>query len=289
MRRAELILGGIGDEAGVSLRDQIAAHHDLGWRHMELRSIDAVPLAELAPARDGDIADLLSDNGIVVPVLCSRIGNWESTVGGDIGRDCDELGRLIALADYLGSRFIRIMSYRDDGRDPQAWADDVKRRIGMLVQMAERAGQVLLLENCAGWAGASASRILDLIRSADSSALRVLFDIGNPVAYGYDGVAFLNAVVPHVAHVHVKDAMRRSGDTVFCAPGAGDARLRECVEILMRAGYGGMWSIEPHLKLIPHQHVFASADELRASYVAYGRAVEALLDTMLPDTHEGES
>jgi L-ribulose-5-phosphate 3-epimerase len=279
---SDIVLGGIGDEAGNSLTDQIAAHRALGWRHIELRSIDGVALADLDSGQDEEIATVLRDAGMSVPVLCSRIGNWAASIAEDLDRDIGELRRLLVLADRLGSRFIRIMSYPNDGRDQRAWADEVIRRICSLVELAARAEKTLVVENCSGWAGSSADRTLTLLGAVDTPRLRVLFDVGNPVAHGYDGFAFLDAVIPYVAHVHIKDARRdASGEhVVFCAPGDGSAQLKNCLELLVRRGYRGMWSIEPHLKLIPHLGMTAATTDLMGSYVAYGNAVQELVSQL---------
>ncbi|MFD6950080.1 MULTISPECIES: sugar phosphate isomerase/epimerase [unclassified Nocardiopsis] len=135
-------------------------------------------------------------------------------------------------------------------------------------------------ENCAGWAGESAERALDLLAEVDSPALRLLFDTGNGVAHGYRAPETLRALVAHVAHVHVKDAVTGPGGEVgHVLPGTGEAGVAACLDLLAEHGYAGALSIEPHLHLRPHLRA-SGADPGRgdrAAFVAYGHELERLM------------
>lgn len=275
-----IVLGGIGDESGPDLSTQILAHESLGWRHMELRSVGGTPVGDLPPQGDAALALALERAGLSIPVLCSRIGGWSGNISSPWQEDCRELDRLIQLGGRLGSRMIRVMSYPNDGLSDDEWGRQVTERVSRLAEIANRSGMVLALENCSGWAAHSADRTLALIQDICSPALGVLFDIGNPVVHGYDGYAFLEAVADHVVHVHVKDARRartEDGEAEFCLPGKGDGRVADCLRHLIRRQWRGMWSIEPHLALIPHLRRSADEESLLRSFDVYGRAFSNLL------------
>ncbi|QLJ02486.1 sugar phosphate isomerase/epimerase [Streptomyces sp. NEAU-sy36] len=276
-------LTGIGDEAAPGADGQLAALRRLGWTTVELRDIDGTALADLSPAAFGSLTRRLADAGVTVTAVASRIGNWSRPVTGDFGRDLAELDVLAERCAALGCRLVRIMSYPNDGLPEADWADRVLARTAVLADRAERAGLVLVHENCAGWAGDRADRALRLLRAVDSPALRLLFDIGNGVPYGYDAPEMLRELAPHVAHVHVKDAVRLpDGSTAYTLPGEGEAGVARCLRILADHGYTGALSLEPHLAVRPHEGLARAGADAADLFVRAGRALAALLDHAAP-------
>ncbi|WP_433259857.1 TIM barrel protein [Actinosynnema sp. CS-041913] len=266
------VCAGITDEAAPDLAGQLAVLAELGWSHVELRTVDRKPVAELTDAEFTEVAKALSDNGVRVVCLASRIGGPARPVTGPFEHDLAELDILLRRCRALGTPYLRVMSYPNDGLPEPRWRDRVIARVGMLAQVAEAAGVVLVHENCAGWAGTSADRVLELLDEVRSPALKLLFDTGNGVPHGYDGLAMLERIVPHVVHVHVKDAL---GDR-FVPPGRGAAKVADCVDVLRANGYRGAWSLEPHVSLRPHESGDL-AEGAPAAFVAAGRAMARLL------------
>lgn len=267
---------GIGDEAGPGIAEQISAVRALGWRTIELRTVDGVALADLAEPDFRRVADTLCTSGLEVVCLASRIGNWARPISGDLAIDLRELDTLAARCAMLGTRYIRIMSYPNDGRGEPEWRREVLDRVHRLTDRAERAGVVLLHENCAGWAGEHAERMLDLLATVDSPALRLIFDTGNGVAHGYPAYDLLAEIAPWVAHVHIKDAVRTGTGPVYTLPGDGQARVAHCLRLLRQHGYGGVLSIEPHLALVPHEGSTHTADAAQR-FIAAGRRLQRLV------------
>ncbi|WP_416484060.1 sugar phosphate isomerase/epimerase family protein [Streptomyces sp. CL12] len=271
-------LTGIGDEAAPGADGQLAALRRLGWNSVELRNVDGTALADLSPTAFEELARRLMDDGFTVVAVASRIGNWSRPVTGDIGPDLAELDVLAERCAALGCRLVRIMSYPDDGLPEREWADRVLARTAVLADRAARAGLVLVHENCAGWAGDRADRALRLLRAVDSPALRLLFDIGNGVPYGYDAPAMLRDLAPYVEHVHIKDAVRLpDGSTAYTLPGAGAAGVAECLRILAAHGYRGALSLEPHLAVRPHEGLTRAGADAADLFVRAGQALVALL------------
>ena len=272
-------LGGIGDEAAPDLAGQIAAHTALGWSSIELRTVDGRAIADL----DDDAFELLRASidaaGLQVSCVDSRIANWGRPISGNLGADVAELAALAPRCRALGTRYVRIMSYPNDGLTTAQWGAEAIRRIRVLTAQAADEGLVLLHENCAGWAGESAERTLRLLDAVDSPALWLIFDIGNGIAYGYRPYDFLRQVVDAVAHVHVKDGVRRDGTDVWTDPGDGDCRVVDCLRLLVERGWTGVWSIEPHLHVQPHAGVTDAGQAGPDAFVAYGRRLENLLRT----------
>lgn len=277
-----LHLGGLGDEAGRTLDQQISAIVELGWSRLELRTLDERPIHALGEARLRQVGDRLREAGISVPAVASQIGNWERSVGYPFDRELVELDAVLTAARALGSRYVRVMSYPNDGRPETRWRDEVVRRFSEMARRAEVAGVVLLLENCAGWASGASARAIDLLAAIDSPALGVLFDLGNPVAYGYDGLAYLTAVLPHVAHIHVKDAVpAREPEPRFTLAGEGEADVRGCLAAAIEGGYRGCLSIEPELLRVFHLGRSSPDEVLRSSFLEYARGFERLLPSIV--------
>jgi L-ribulose-5-phosphate 3-epimerase len=273
----ELSFAGIGDEAAPELAGQLAAIRELGWHALELRTIGGVALADLPDREFHAVAESLRAEEISVPCVDSRIGNWARPITTPFHQDLAELDILARRCAELGARYVRIMSYPNDGFPSGVWRQRVVDRIRRLTERAERAELVLLHENCSGWAGASAERTLDLIEAVDSPALRVLFDTGNGVAHGYPGIDLLRGLAPYVEHVHVKDAVSGVDGAVYTVPGAGQARVADCLRLLIDTGYSGFLSIEPHLSIQPHAGHAVAGGGTAERFVWAGRCLERLV------------
>lgn len=269
-------LAAIGDEAAPDLSGQIAVVRRLRWSAVELRSVDGTAVADLRPDATRALADRLRQEGIGVVCLASRIGNWARPVTRSFDDDLAELEALTAQCAVLRCRYVRIMSYPNDGLAEPDWASRVIGRIARLTARAERAGITLLHENCAGWAADSGDRMVRLLTEVDSPALRLLFDTGNGVPHGYAALPLLERVLPYVAHVHVKDAVRTAGTTTYTLPGDGCAQVADCLRLLLESGYTGALSLEPHLAARPHEGLGAG-DGAAALFVRAGQRLEQLL------------
>ncbi|MBB5158792.1 sugar phosphate isomerase/epimerase family protein [Saccharopolyspora phatthalungensis] len=270
-------LAGIGDEAAVDFEGQVAAIRALDWRAVELRAVDATAMGDLDPDAFRRVADRLRAEQIEVVGLASRIGNWARPISVPFDEELAELDTLADQCAALDCRYIRIMSYPNDGLTEADWAGRVLERIAALSRRAEQLGVTLLHENCAGWAGHSADRMLRLLDEVGSPALKLLFDTGNGVPHGYDASDLLVKILPHVAHVHVKDAVSTPEGTAYTLPGDGDARVAECLRLLLAAGYSGVLSLEPHLATRPHENLQAVGDAATL-FIRAGQRLSRLLD-----------
>lgn len=275
------LLTGIADEAAPSLAQQIACHRALGWQHMECRSVDGVGVAQLAAPQREQLCAQLAAAGVSVPVLDSQIGNWSRSIADPFDADVAELATLLALAQRLGSRLIRVMSYPNDRSAPWPeadWRAEAIERLSRLARIAGAEGVTLVHENCAGWGGLSIAHALDLVQTIDSPHCRLLFDVGNGLSYRYSAMAYLEQLLPWIAHVHLKDGQLVDGNVVYTMPGEGRAGVLDCLRYLAEHHYQGGYAIEPHLHLIPHLQVGAAdPQQMQASYQDYARRAGALL------------
>ncbi len=279
---ANILLTGIADEAGGDIETQIGAHRELGWNAIEVRMIDGNNATGDLPRADFDrAAEAIEAAGLQVVGFASAIGNWSRNINDDFQRDVDELKTAIPRMQRFGTRFIRIMSWVGEGVAEDAWRDEAVRRCRELARIAADGGVWLAHENCTGWGGLSGKNMRALIEAVDSPHFVALYDTGNPVSYGLDPMAFYREVKDLIRYVHIKDARRNpegepSSDYTY--PGEGDGCVREILSDLIAAGYEGIASIEPHVASIVHSgEVKAAPEEIRASYLRYGRKAAELL------------
>lgn len=281
-----MFFSGISDESGQPIATQIRAHQELGWGRMELRCVDGVNLTLLPDDQFDAVYAAVTEAGIGVSCFSSAIANWARPITIDPKVDVDDLRGAIPRMHRFGTPFIRVMSYPNDKDHPleeREWRKEAIRRMRELARIAEDGGVTLVHENCSGWGGLSAENSNILLGEVGSPALKVVFDTGNPVTYGQDAWEYYQAVRGDIVYVHIKDARKIDGVDHYTFCGEGDGHVREIVGDLLRTGYDGGFSIEPHLAAIVHTgETTSDADRLYQSYTEYGRRLMALVDEVRP-------
>lgn len=261
---------GIGDEAASGLASQLAIHKQLGMSAIELRTVDGQWLHRLpAPERE-EVAHLIRDSGLRVTVIDTPVGGWSTSIAADLNQELTVLEGYAAAAHSLGCKYLRVMSYPNDGRPYPLWKAESIRRMRALVREARSLDVVLLHENCQGWASGGPAQTLQMLDEVNDPRLRLLFDLGNGIEYGYETLEFLPHVLPWIDHVHVKDGRHdRTGKAEFTYPGGGLVDLPRCIRLLEESGYQGWYSLEPHISFMPHSTASPEPGELARIYHAY--------------------
>jgi sugar phosphate isomerase/epimerase len=269
---------GISDEAGKPIEKQIEAHRRLGWKHMEIRNTAAGPLTDIPDAEFDRVLGKIREAGMEIACFASQLANWSRKITGPFDIDVQEMKRAVPRMKKAGTRYIRCMSYPNDGLLEKEWRKEVVRRLKELTRMAEDGGVVLLHENCNGWGGESPENSLALKEEIDSDAFLFVFDTGNPVEHDQDAVDFLDKVRPHIVHVHIKDGKKAGGKVSWTYPGDGTNRVPAQVARLLATGYDGGFSIEPHLSAIVHQAKEGPEAAMMETYLEYGRRLERIVE-----------
>ena len=238
-------LSGFGDEIDPDPAVQVAVLKALGARHIEVRSAWGTNVVDLADDQLSALAALLDREGMAVSAVASPIGKVDVSLDADL--EVNRLGRIIRVAHALGTPNIRVFSFfRAPGVPVESIRDGVLTRMRLLADLAEREGVTLLHENEKDIYGDTPERVLDLVESVGSPALRLAWDNANFVQVGVkpftDGYARLR---PYLDYLQVKDAVAATG--VVVPAGQGDGELRETLTALRDDGYTGFASLEPHL------------------------------------------
>ena len=265
-RTCAWILSGFGDEIDPDPAVQVGVLQALGAHHIEVRGAWDTNIVELPEDQLDRLAKLLRDRGMGVSAIASPVGKVD--VFGDPDAELARLRRAIAAAHRLGARYVRMFSfYRPDGVPVEHTRDTVLTRLRGFADLAEREGVVLVHENEKDIYGDVPQRVLDLVESVGSPALRLAWDSANFVQVGVrpftEGYAMLR---PHLEYLQVKDAVVATGTVV--PAGEGDGELPATLTALRDDGYSGFASLEPHLAASYRQGGFSGAAE-------FGRAARA--------------
>jgi sugar phosphate isomerase/epimerase len=277
---------GIGDEGGAGIAEQIAINSELGWGTIELRNVDGKNICEMDDESFDAIRAAMDKAGLRASGFGSAIANWARPIGTPFERDMGDLRRAVPRMRALGTSFIRIMSYPNDGRDEALWKKEVFRRMKELVTVADGEGIVLLHENCDGWASATPERLAELLSYFNSPALRIVFDTGNPIGHGgslEDTWAFYKAALPYIVHFHIKDCKRlMDGRLEHVMPGDGDCDVVAIMRDLLGTGYTGLFSIEPHIAVQVHLGgTPVEGMDPGSIYREYGRRANRIWDSIM--------
>lgn len=259
-------LSGFGDEIDPDPTVQVAVLQALGANHIEVRSAWSVNIVDLSPQQLNDLSTVFTDRGMGVSAIASPIGKVDITL--PVEHEVVRLGAAIRAAHRLDSRYIRLFSFfSGDGVTPASIRDEVLERMRALATFAEHEGVILLHENEKDIYGDTPERVLDIIESVGSGALRVAWDNANYVQVGVrpftDGYAMLR---PHLEYLQVKDAIAATSAVV--PAGEGDGQLLETLSALRDDGYTGFASLEPHLADVTAMGGFSGPK-------AFGRAARA--------------
>lgn len=277
-------LSGISDEAGKSLAKQIEAHKKLGWEYVELRTVDGQQFTDLTDEAFDAACAQLSAADMKVSGFASGIANWATKISDPFENSVTTLRRVIPRMQKLGTKFIRVMSYPNNGLSDEAWGAESIKRMKELGKIAADGGITILVENCDGWASVSADHYATYFERIASPAVRAVYDTGNPCSHGKDNTwEWYQKARPHIGYVHIKahtsPVAGEKGKHTW--PDIGTSCVKETLLDLKKTGYTGFVSIEPHLEAIAHEGKQITQEEAAFhTYVEYGQRLMALMKSI---------
>ena len=113
-----MYLTGIADEASQDGNIQISTTKTLGWNAIEARCLNGKNLHDVSDAEFDEFRRALDEAGVYVNAFGSAIANWGKDVRDDFSITLGEVERAIPRMKALGSKMVRIMSYKvEDGED----------------------------------------------------------------------------------------------------------------------------------------------------------------------------
>ncbi len=287
-----MYLTGIADEASQDGNIQISTTKMLEWNAIEARCLNGKNLHDVSDTEFDEFRRALDEAEVYVNAFGSAIANWGKDVRDDFSITLEEVNRAIPRMKTLGSKMVRIMSYKVvEGED--LMVEERIRRLQIIVDSFAAEGISAIHENCMNYGGLSWQHTLELIDAIPG--MKLVFDTANPVFNldrskdgqpWQDPWEFYQKVREYIAYIHIKDCLEPSaengGKEVYLYPGEGQGKVREILADLQANGYDGGISIEPHLAAVFHDADSQNADagDPVEIYIEYGRKLEAILDDL---------
>lgn len=239
-----ITISGFADEIDPSLDKQIEVIKKLGISHIEMRGVDGKGLVEYPLDEVKKIKEKLDANGIRLSAVGSPIGKIQIT---DAFEEHFELFKhTVEIAKIMETPYIRMFSFfMPEGEEPEKYKDEVFRRLGMFVDYAKQQDVILLHENEKEIYGDVAVRCKEILDEFACDHFRAVFDFANFVQCKQDTKEAYEMLKPYISYIHIKDAMWESGKVV--PAGYGDGNVKEILADLIKNGYEGVLSLEPHL------------------------------------------
>ena len=295
-----MYLTGFADEAARDVDGQIRATKELNWKYIEARSIDGTNIHDISDKTFDQVAGRLQDAGVHINCFGSAIANWGTNITDPFDGCLEQVKRAIPRMQRLGTKLIRIMSFAIlKDREPDDQMEEERfRRLRILHTMFTDANITPVHENCMNYGGMSWQHTLRLIEQVPG--LKLVFDTGNPVFADdrskpkpypkQSSWEFYTQVREHIAYVHIKDGVwdAKNQKVNYTFPGEGDGDVYRIVQDLLRNGYDGGFSIEPHLSVVFHDQAIVSPEEQGFNnYVEYGRRMERMIADIQKELTQG--
>lgn len=285
-------LMGIGDEGANTIDGQIRSAKELGWQWIEMRGVE-VPgfeknnIHEIPDEAFDIVEQKLNDSGVGVYAFGSTIMNWQKTVDTPFDVTLAEVDRAIPRMKRLGTKFIRVMSFKP-ADDENSTPPVVFKHVKEVTEMFLAEGLQPVHENCMNYGGMSWQHSLELLEKVPG--LKWVFDTANPIFNAdrskempwpkQDPWEFWEHLRDHTAHIHIKDAVwnPEKQDADYHFPGDGQGRVRDILKDAAKRGYDAGVSIEPHMTVVFHEaDSGASDDAMFNNFIEYGRRLEKLV------------
>lgn len=237
-------LSAFADEISPEPQVQIDVLKSCGVRHIELRSIHQTNVLDLTDQQVAEFKALLDRNGFRLSAIGSPIGKVK--IDTSFEPHLARFERALHLCKVFGTPNVRVFSYyKPDGTDWPQWRDEIIARMREKARRAQEVGVTLMHENEHNIYGDAPDRVVDLITSVNSPALRACYDAANFVFCGYDPMEGWEKTKALTAHLHIKDW--KAGDKHGSIPGEGQGRIPESIADATQRGYAGFATMEPHL------------------------------------------
>ena len=240
---AKFRISGFSDEISADTTEQFEALTRLGIEYFEPRGIDGKNISSLTDSEAYALKEKMDLYGIKASSIGSPIGKIK--IEEDFEPHFELFKRTVKIAKILDTKYIRMFSFYVDGE----WTDEKKaevfKRLNTFIAYAKENGIILLHENEKGIYGDIGTRCAEIMETLACDNFRAVFDPANFVQCGEDTMVCFEALKPYIGYMHVKDANLSDGKVV--PAGKGDGNVAYITESLLKDGYDGFFSMEPHL------------------------------------------
>ncbi|MFC0599254.1 sugar phosphate isomerase/epimerase family protein [Streptomyces palmae] len=250
----------------------------LGIEHLEIRSAGGANAVTLTADQLQHIRAMADERGLEVAALASPLWKWcrpeaapgrVDTFGFPTQVPPEErLGwveRAIEAAAILGAPLVRVFSHLRVAEEltEQLLGDPL---LAKALELAQRAGVRLLLENEPVCTVADAEPLLEVLHRYHEQGLGLWLDVANLHEVGQATPDVVRALAPYAGYVHVKDYRPADGGgRQFCPAGEGVVPYDEVLPLLHAARPALPYALETHVRDTPADALTAGAAFLRSA------------------------
>jgi len=232
-------ISGFSDEIDKSIVTQFTVLNKLGIKYFEPRGIDGKNISALTDEEVKSLKENMQKYGISVSSIGSPIGKILMT--DDFDAHFETFKRVVKIAKELDTKYIRMFSFFHSYEE----RSEVIARLKAMIEYAKENGVILLHENEKDIYGDTVDRCKDLMETLYCDNFKAVFDPANFVQCGQDTKKAYEELKPYIAYMHIKDAKAADGSVV--PSGYGDGNLEYILTDLLKSGFDGFLSLEPHL------------------------------------------
>ena len=218
-----------------------------GFAGVELRclagELDLLRRPELRPPRVEETRYVFAERGLTVCCVDTSCC-FDAVDAATRARNVDAAIRHARLAAGLGSPLIRV--FPNEVPEGATRAETRARIAGSLGEVAARVplGVRVALETHGAFDTGEA--VAEIVRRANHPSIGVVWDVANTIAAGETLARSVDALAPHLVHVHLRDARPVPGRR-FWQPvlgGRGDVPIHDAIAKLHALGYREYVSFE---------------------------------------------
>lgn len=239
----EFLISGFADEIAQDLTTQLENLMKLDMHYVEMRGVDGNNLIFHTPQKVKEIKERLDGAGVALSALGSPLG--KIGIDDPFEKHLEEFKVAVDIAHKMDAKNIRMFSFYIPEGENAKYKEKVFDRLGQFADYAKANDTVLLHENEKGIYGEMAKECKEIMDAFRGEHFKAIFDFANFVQADQDTLEAYELLKEDIAYIHVKDAIKGTGQVV--PAGMGDGNVAEILGKLYANGFNGFLSLEPHL------------------------------------------
>ena len=258
-----LKIGIITDQVSMDFEYALKVISGLGIKYVEIHSLWNKTIEDLTQSEATQAQKLIKQFGLKVSNISSTLflmcplqesekeletfDDYFITKMGDYEEHMRVLEYCIEFCEVFTTDKIRIFGFRrEETLNEDMVVEMIKEKLQRPVELAEKKGVTLILENCPHTYPGSGSVTRKVIENINSSNLKALWDPGNALRTGKTPYPDdYRQIKEHILHIHAKDLTPENSDYRPVPLGEGKINYREIIKNLIDDGYKGVISLEP--------------------------------------------
>ncbi len=237
------LISGFADEIAQDLTTQLENLKKLDMHYMEMRGVDGNNLIFHTPEKVKEIKERLDESGVALSALGSPLG--KIGIDDPFEKHFEEFKGAVEIAHKMDCRNIRMFSFYVPEGKGKEYKSKVFDRLGQFADYAKANNVVLLHENEKGIYGEKAAECKEIMDAFRGDHFKAIFDFANFIQADQDTLEAYELLKEDIAYIHVKDAIKGTGQVV--PAGMGDGNVEAILKKLYANGFQGYLSLEPHL------------------------------------------